>query len=129
MKPLDISRLLLMAEEARKNAYAPYSGLHVGAALLTADNQIFTGCNIENASFGLTVCAERVALFNAVSTGIREFVALAVISDGEGYCRPCGACRQVIREFGTDTLVVMATKDREYQVKRIVELLPEGFEF
>ena len=125
---LDISLLLQEAEGARQRAYAPYSGFQVGAALLTKGNQIFTGCNIENASFGLTECAERVALFKAVSSGATEFVALAVISDGEGFCRPCGACRQVIREFGADILVIMATRAMEYEVKTISELLPAGFE-
>jgi cytidine deaminase len=126
---LDVSRLLLMAEQARQHAYAPYSGFHVGAALLTADNRIFTGCNVENSSYGLTVCAERAAVFNAVSAGKKDFLALAVISDGEGYCRPCGACRQVIREFGSDIQIIMASKYRQYEIKKISELLPEGFEF
>lgn len=126
---MDFSRLIVAAERAKEKAYAPYSGLHVGAAILTSDGQIFTGCNVENGSFSLTECAERVALFNAVSAGKREFKALAVISDGEGYCRPCGACRQVIIEFGRDVQVIMCTKEGQYQVKTISELLPLGFEF
>ena len=96
--------------------------------MLTSENEIFTGCNVENASFGLTVCAERVAVFNAVNAGATKFVALAVVFDGEGYCRPCGACRQVIREFGEDIKIVMASRDGAYQVKSISELLPDSFE-
>lgn len=125
---MDIPELIETAQEARKNAYAPYSSLHVGAALLTCDNQVFTGCNIENASYGLTQCAERVALGNAVSAGSLEFKALAVVSDSEGFCRPCGACRQVIIQFGSGILVIMAAKDGSYEAKTIAELLPDSFQ-
>ena len=124
---MDIPRLLFEAEQAMQKAYAPYSGLHVGAALLTSDNKIFTGCNIENASFSLTQCAERIAVFNAVSAGSKDFLAIAVISDGEGYCRPCGACRQVIREFGSQISIIMAAQDKKYEIMSISELLPAGF--
>ena len=120
------SRLLLMAEQARQHTHPTGFTL---ALPLTADNRIFTGCNVENSSYGLTVCAERAAVFNAVSAGKKDFLALAVISDGEGYCRPCGACRQVIREFGSDIQIIMASKYRQYEIKKISELLPEGFEF
>jgi cytidine deaminase len=126
---MDISRLIKEAQQARQRAYAPYSGLNVGAALLSSDDKIFTGCNVENASFGLTECAERVAIFNAVSSGVTKFKAIAVASDGEGFCRPCGACRQVIREFGADILVIMVSRQGEYEVKSIAELLPGSFEF
>lgn len=124
---MDISRLLEEAEGAKAKAYAPYSGFCVGAALLTKSNRIFTGCNVENASYGLTVCAERVALFNAISAGEREFLALAVIGDGDDFCRPCGACRQVIAEFGDDPAVIMANNQKEYEIKPISELLPQVF--
>jgi len=126
---MDVSHLIEEAQEAMQRAYAPYSGFRVGAALLTSDNQIFTGCNVENASYGLTVCAERIAVFNAISSGASEFKALAVVSDGEGYCRPCGACRQVIREFGKNILIIMASNDGRYEAKSISELLPDCFEF
>lgn len=125
---MDVSRLIMEAQQARQRAYAPYSKFHVGAAVLTSDNEIFTGCNVENASYGLTVCAERIAVFNAVNAGARRFLALAVVSDGEGYCRPCGACRQVIREFGGDTKIIMASKDNTYEIKSISQLLPDSFE-
>ena len=125
---MDFSSLIAEAQQARQRAYAPYSRFRVGAAVLTSENEIFTGCNVENASFGLTVCAERVAVFNAVNAGATKFVALAVVFDGEGYCRPCGACRQVIREFGEDIKIVMASRDGAYQVKSISELLPDSFE-
>ena len=126
---MDISRLLEEAQGAKAKAYAPYSGFRVGAALLTGKNRVFTGCNIENASFGLTVCAERVAVYNAVSSGEKDFRALAVIGDGEDCCRPCGACRQVLAEFGGNILIIMANKEKQYEVKPIFELLPEGFNF
>jgi len=126
---MDVSHLIEEAQEAMQRAYAPYSGFRVGAALLTSDNQIFTGCNVENASYGLTVCAERIAVFNAISSGASEFKALVVVSDGEGYCRPCGACRQVIRECGKNILIIMASNDGRYEAKSISELLPDCFEF
>lgn len=109
------AKLLATAEEAAKCAYAPYSGVHVGAALLAENGEIFTGCNIENASYGLTICAERVALFSAVAKGIRSFSAIAVTHT------PCGACRQVLSEFG-DMLII--TKEG---TKRLSELLPQAF--
>lgn len=126
---MNVVRLIMEAQQARQRAYAPYSGFHVGAAVLTSDYEIFTGCNVENVSYGLTVCAERIALFNAVNAGARVFLALAVVSDGEGYCRPCGACRQVIREFGEDTKIIMASKDGTYEIKSISQLLPDSFEY
>lgn len=124
---MDIAGLIKTAQQTSKNAYAPYSGLHVGAALLTSDDNVFPGCNIENASYGLTLCAERAAVANAVTAGHIRFKAIAVISDGEGYCRPCGVCRQVLREFGEDILVIMAAKDGSYEARSIAELLPDSF--
>lgn len=121
------AELVRKAVEARARAYAPYSGFSVGAALLSKDGRVFTGCNVENASYGLTVCAERVALFKAVSEGAREFVALAVAC-GEGPCSPCGACRQVLYEFAPDLLLIMADKDgKTWRTARLFELLPHGF--
>ena len=115
------------AVEARKLAYAPYSHFRVGAALLAKDGRIFTGCNVENASYGLTVCAERVALFKAVSEGAREFLAIAVAC-GEGPCAPCGACRQVLYEFAPDLLVIMADGEgKSWCRAKLSELLPHGF--
>jgi cytidine deaminase len=130
-KPLtDAERQLLLkaAEMTLPRAYAPYSGLRVAAAALTAKGKIYPGVNVENASYGLTVCAERAAIFNAVSHEGRKMrlVALAVATDREGVFPPCGACRQVIYEFGPEALVIFP--GREGPVTRtIAELLPEGF--
>lgn len=119
--------LVQKAVEARRNAYAPYSRFSVGAALLAKDGRVFLGCNVENASYGLTVCAERVALFKAVSEGAREFVALAVAC-GAGPCSPCGACRQVLYEFAPDLLIIMADGEgKTWRTARLFDLLPHGF--
>ena len=115
------------AKKARNNAYAPYSHFLVGAALVTKDGKIFTGCNIENASFGLTVCAERVAIFKAVSEGERDFDFLVVVTDTDPPAFPCGACRQVIREFGKDIEVVVANLKGDMIKKSLSEILPNSF--
>ena len=125
--------LIQKAKEAMQNAYAPYSSFKVGAALLCSDGSIYTGCNIENSSFSPTVCAERVAIFKAVSDGKRDFSAIAICGgkDGvlnENYCFPCGVCRQVMSEFcGEDFKVYVMSKDdvKEYTLS---EILPHGFE-
>lgn len=116
-----------LALAARAGAYAPYSGFAVGAALLTDDGTVYTGFNIENASYGLSMCAERVALFKAVSAGRRRFSALAVACGGEDYCRPCGACRQVLAEFAPELRVLMANERGDFKEMRLAELLPEAF--
>ncbi len=119
--------LIGKAVEVRERAYAPYSRFKVGAALLSRDGRVFAGCNVENASYGLTVCAERVALFKAVSEGTREFEAIA-IACGKGPCAPCGACRQVLFEFAPDLTVIMTDSEgSEIKVAKLSELLPEGF--
>lgn len=126
-------QLIQEALKSRKFAYVPYSGFAVGAALLCRDGSIFGGCNVENAAYTPTNCAERTAVFKAVSEGKRDFVGIAVAggkTDGEmDYCSPCGVCRQVLMEFcdpGT-FLVLMAKNEKEYQVKTLEELLPMGF--
>ncbi|KAF1084074.1 Cytidine deaminase [Sporotomaculum syntrophicum] len=119
--------LIALAMRARQNAYVPYSGFAVGAALLANSGEVYTGCNVENSSYGLTVCAERVALFNAVARGEREFIALAVVCGTEEYCSPCGACRQVLAEFGGDTKVYLANRYGAYQETTVAELLPIAF--
>lgn len=119
--------LVARAWTARENAYAPYSSFMVGAAILTADSQVYTGCNVENSSYGLTICAERVALFNAVAKGQRHFKALAVVADTAAYISPCGACRQVLAEFGGATKVYLANRDGEFMVTTVAELLPMAF--
>ncbi len=119
-------KLIEAAQEARRNAYAPYSNYLVGAALLTSNGEIITGCNIENAAFSPTVCAERVAVFKAVSGGMQNFDAIAVVTSNGGV--PCGVCRQVMHEFAPDILVIIA--DAEGNVKHefpLQEILPFGF--
>lgn len=117
--------LVELARGARSHAYAPYSKFAVGAALLTADGTVVTGCNVENASFGLTCCAERVALFHAVSQGHREFSAIAVVT--ETGASACGACRQVLREFAPDLVLYLARSDGTYRQRSLDELLPDSF--
>ncbi len=121
-------RLLQSARECMQRAYAPYSHFKVGAALLTSEDRIFSGCNVENASYGLTNCAERTAIFSAVAqTGPGLTIrAIAVVNDQEVPCSPCGACRQVIYEFGPDAIVAFAAA-RGWKELPIAELLPEGF--
>ena len=121
--------LVKKAYEARNFAYAPYSHFRVGAALLGDNGEIFTGCNVENVSFGLTICAERVALVKAISVGVRTFRKLAVVSDSSDFCFPCGACRQVLFEFAPSLEVISASCSLDFQVFRLDELLPYGFHF
>lgn len=120
-------KLLEAAIQAREKAYAPYSKFKVGAALLTRGGRCYTGCNVENVSYGLTCCAERVALYKAVSEGEREFEAIAITADTEEYCSPCGACRQVLAEFGSDLKVIMGNRRGEYRQMTVAELLPAAF--
>ncbi|MEX1308628.1 MAG: cytidine deaminase [Eubacteriales bacterium] len=124
---MDYQQLIKKADEVKQNAYAPYSHFRVGAALLTKSGKIYTGCNVENASYTPTICAESSAIVQAVSEGEQEYVAIAVISDSEDYTSPCGVCRQRIFEFGSDIEVIMANRDGEYKTYKISELLPEGF--
>lgn len=118
--------LFRTAQQAVRNAYAPYSRFKVGAALLTTSGEVFTGVNVENSSFGATICAERTACVKAVSEGYREFEAIAVAaSDGEAY--PCGICRQFMFEFGGDLKVVTGEDEDHLHITEIKDLLPEGF--
>jgi cytidine deaminase len=121
-------QLLQSARAAMQHAYAPYSHFKVGAALLTAKNEIFAGCNVENASYGLSNCAERTAIFSAVAQSAPGLVikAIAVVNDQGVPCSPCGACRQVIYEFGPETIVIFQSKNG-WKESPITELLPEGF--
>lgn len=123
---MNIKDLIEKALEAKNMAYVPYSNFHVGAALLTKSGKVFTGCNIESASFSPTICAERTAISKAVSEGEREFIALAVVGDSE-YTFPCGVCRQVIREFGTEIKIIVAKNKDDYKVYTLDELLPNSF--
>jgi cytidine deaminase len=124
----DVDALVAAAREARARAIAPYSGFRVGAALLASDGRVVTGCNIENASYGLTMCAERVALFKALSEGVRAFAALAVVADTAAPTPPCGACRQLLSEFCGDVPVVLANLEAVTARLRVRDLLPLPFD-
>ena len=126
MTELEIQNLVNRAIKARENAYCPYSYFAVGAALLCEDGTLYEGCNIENASYGLTNCAERTAIFKAVSEGHTKFKTLAVVADTEGPCAPCGACRQVISEFEIPQ-IILANLKGNYRVVSLDELLPFRF--
>lgn len=126
MTELEIQKLMDCAIKARENAYSPYSHFAVGAALLCEDGTLFEGCNIENASYGLTNCAERTAIFKAVSEGHTKFKVLAVVADTEGPCAPCGACRQVMAEFKIP-LIIMGNLMGNIKIVTIEELLPFSF--
>lgn len=120
--------LVEAARAARLHAHAPFSRFLVGAALLGADGRVFTGCNIENATYGLTVCAERVAVFKAVSEGYRSFARIAVVADTNEATPPCGACRQILWEFGGDLEVIQANLTGGMAVYRMRDLLPYPFD-
>jgi cytidine deaminase len=117
--------LIAVAAQARLRAYAPYSHYAVGAALLGKSGRVYTGCNVENAVYSLTTCAERAAVFKAVSEGEREFEAIAVVTENGG--TPCGSCRQVLSEFGLDIRVLIATPERLMSEKNVADLLPGAF--
>lgn len=133
IKDIDAAALVQAALDARRNAYVPYSHYAVGAALLTEEGEIFPGCNVENASYGATNCAERTAFFRAVSQGKRKFRAIAIAGGMEGeklveYAYPCGICRQVMREFCKDDFIIIVAKSVEdFQEYRLEEILPFGF--
>ena len=126
--PDDSQRLLDLARSARANASARFSGFKVGAALEAADGRVFTGCNVENATYGLTVCAERVALFNAISEGVREFRRVAVVADTEAPTPPCGACRQLLWEFGGNLEVILGNLTAETGRHQLKDLFPLPFD-
>ena len=112
------------AELAKSKAYAPYSQFHVGAALLTDDGTIFEGCNVENGSYSLTICAERNAVFQAVQAGKLKFRSIAITSDHHGILTPCGACRQVLSEFAPDIELILASSEGEYKITTLTKLFP-----
>jgi cytidine deaminase len=119
--------LVEAAKRARSHAYSPYSGVKIGAAVLTSDGSIFAGANVENASYGLACCAERTAIFKAVSEGKRKIVAIAVVGKSEGFTRPCGACRQVMVEFNPRMKVLRRGIDGFAEDESAAELLPSRF--
>lgn len=119
--------LIAKALEMRERAYAPYSRFRVGAALECADGTVYVGCNVENAAYGSCICAERTALVKAVSEGRRRFVRLAVAGDSEDYCWPCGACRQMLREFAAGLPIEVVNRSGESYSTTLAELLPHSF--
>jgi cytidine deaminase len=121
-------QLIQEALRAREAAVAPFSNFKVGAVLVTKDDRIIRGCNIETSSFGLTICAERVAIFKAISEGIKEFKSIFIASDAEKFTPPCGACRQVLWELAGNIDVVMVDRFGNYQASKMQELLPFGFD-
>lgn len=128
MMTVEPKQLIDEAIAASKQAHVPYSHFHVGAALLTTDGKIYRGCNIENASYGLTNCAERTAIFKAVSEGDKQFSAIAVVGDTDGPISPCGACRQVLAEFCDDnTQIILANLKGDFVITNINEILPGYF--
>jgi cytidine deaminase len=124
----DYRELIEAARRARENAYAPFSHFQVGAALRTPAGRVIGGCNVENASYGLTICAERVAIFKAISEGEREFDAIAVVTDADRLTPPCGACRQIIWEMCGNVEVVLANLKGQVEVHRMKDLLPLPFD-
>lgn len=121
-------KLIEAAKKGRENAHAPFSNFKVGAAVETKSGKIFTGCNVENASYGLTVCAERVAIFKAISEGETEFTQIAVVADTLELTPPCGACRQIIWEFCGDVPVIMENLKGATETVQMKELLPRAFD-
>lgn len=124
---INIKRLIAAAKAAQKKAYAPYSKFRVGAALLASNGKIFTGCNVENASYGISCCAERTALFKAISDGAKSFTAIAVVTDMPTPCFPCGICRQALYEFAPNLKVIAATLSGDYKIEILRDLLPHAF--
>jgi len=124
----DYVLLMNKAKEAARTSYSPFSKFAVGAAVLMGSGKIYTGCNIENSSFGMTICAERCAIFKAVSEGEREIKAVAIFSPNEDDCYPCGACRQVMYEFqGDDEIEIITEKNGNPDVRKMSDFLPFGF--
>ncbi len=123
-----LKSLIAHAIESRHHAYAPYSSFSVGAALLTENEKIYGGCNIENASYGLSICAERVALGHAISCGAKKFYAMAVVYHQKQKALPCGACRQVLHEFNPDMLIISCNLSKEFEILLHGELFPYPFD-
>ena len=124
----DFEPLIEAAKAARLQSVAPFSNFQVGAAVRTASGKVYTGCNVESASYGLTVCAERVAIWKALSEGERQFTELAVVADTETLTPPCGTCRQIIWEFARGAAIVFANLDGKTEEFRITDLLPRAFD-
>ena len=124
---MDNANLIKLAQKAEKNAYAPYSNFKVGAALLCKSGNVYTGCNVENSSYGASNCAERTAVFKAISEGKREFIKIAIVSSGGDFTYPCGICRQVLSEFMPNGSIVLFSKEQGIKEFTLNELLPYAF--
>ncbi|MDD2619695.1 MAG: cytidine deaminase [Syntrophomonadaceae bacterium] len=124
---MDKLDLITMAREAQKQAYAPYSEFLVGAVLVTKSGKIYTGANIENSSYGLSICAERVAVFKAVNAGEHDFETIIICSSGKGFIYPCGACLQVLAEFSKDITVIITDEKNQHKEYNLNEMLPQVF--
>lgn len=122
-----VQKLIECAQEVKKNAYVPYSHFPVGAALLGNDGTIYTGCNVENSSYGVSICAERNAIFHAIACGCRSFKAIAIVSDSTNLISPCGACRQVLSEFHCDE-IILTKADGSFTIVSLKDILPLAFE-
>lgn len=123
---MDKKELIRKAIEAQQKAYVPYSKFKVGAALATEEGDVYTGCNIEIASYSPTICAERTAIFKAISEGAKKIKTIAVVGDSD-FTYPCGVCRQVIREFGKDATIIVANSEEDYKEYKLEDLLPYSF--
>jgi cytidine deaminase len=119
--------LAKIAKKIRLTAHAPFSTFKVGSAILSSDGKIFTGCNIENSSYSLTICAERVAIFKAISEGVKKFEAIALVSDDLGFTPPCGACRQVLFELAGNIDLIMMNSKNQFKIVKLASLLPLAF--
>lgn len=124
---MDYSNLIQEAKKAMKRSYSPYSNFAVGAALLAADGKIYKGCNIENASYGATNCAERTAIFSAIADGNTSFEAIAIVSSSGDYTYPCGICRQVISELMPNGKLIFSNENEEYQILTLDDIMPYSF--
>lgn len=125
---MNYSELLLIANKVKLNSYSPYSKFRVGAVLVTDEGTLYSGVNVENSSYGLTNCAERTAIFSAITNGERKFKSIVITSDAEDFITPCGACRQVLMELGgKDLEIVMSNRDKEIRILKLEELLPLSF--
>ena len=125
---MEPQELLKTAKKAAQHSHSPYSQFPVGAALLTASGKIYTGCNVESSSYGLTTCAERIAIYKAISEGEREFKAIAITSEKKEYCPPCGACRQVLWDLAKDIDVILGLENERIEIVKLSQLLPKAFD-
>jgi len=125
---IKFDKIILKSQQAREKAYAPYSNFKVGAAVLTTSGKIYTGCNIESSSYGLSICAERVALFKAVSEGEKDFIAIAIATSSQNYCPPCGACRQILWDLAPEIKVLLVSDSKNFQLLQMSDLFSYAFD-